>query len=118
MSLVCMLGILCTSVVPDFFNDGTYGTNLKLAEYLEVLAPSDKYKIELQKGDIRIVNSPIFGNDIRIVNNANTTMDSWSNLGCAYSHPQYAQGTNEAKSFLAGSYNCQLDEIEVYQKEE
>jgi hypothetical protein len=48
----------------DFFNDGTYGTNLKLAEYLEVLAPSDKYKIELQKGDIRIVNSPIFGNDI------------------------------------------------------
>ncbi len=47
----------------DFFNDGTYGTNLKLAEYLEILANSEKYKIPLQKGDIRIVNSPIFGNE-------------------------------------------------------
>ena len=60
---------------------------------------------------------PIFGGcDIAIANNANTTMDSNSNLGDAYRHPQYAQGTNEAQSFLAGSYKFQLDEIEVYQK--
>ena len=44
-------------------------------------------------------------------------MDSCSNLGCAYSHPQYAQGTNEAKTFLGGSSEFQLDEIEVYQKD-
>ncbi len=47
----------------DSFNDGSYGTNLKLAEYLEILINSEKYKIPLQKGDIRIVNSPIFGNE-------------------------------------------------------
>ena len=48
----------------DFFNDGTYGTNLKLAEYVELLSASEKYKIQLQKGDIRIVNSPVFGNEM------------------------------------------------------
>jgi hypothetical protein len=60
---------------------------------------------------------PMFGHDIFIANNANTTMDSYSYLGHTYSHPQYAQGTNEAKSFLAGSFHFQLDEIEVYKKE-
>jgi hypothetical protein len=41
-------------------------------------------------------------------------------LGYSYKHPQYAWGTNEAtneKTFLAGSFWFQLDEIEVYQKE-
>ncbi len=62
---------------------------------------------------------PIFGGcDIAIVNNANTTMNCYSHLGHSYKHPQYAFGTNEAKSFLAGSYRFRLDEIEVYQKEE
>jgi hypothetical protein len=64
---------------------------------------------------------PIFGGgffyDIFISNNANTTMDSYSNLGDFFKHPQYAKGTNEAQTFLAGSYKFQLDEIEVYQKE-
>ena len=58
-----------------------------------------------------------FGNDIYVANNANTTMDSCSNLGKAYSHPQYAFRTNKARTFLAGSLRFQLDEIEVYQKE-
>jgi hypothetical protein len=44
-------------------------------------------------------------------------MNSRSNLGFTYSHPQYEYGTNEAQTFLAGSYQFQLDEIEVYQKE-
>ena len=42
---------------------------------------------------------------------------SYSNLGAVYTHPQYAFGTNEAKSFLAGTQYFQLNEIEVYQKE-
>jgi hypothetical protein len=45
-------------------------------------------------------------------------MESYSNLGSSYKHPKYAQGTNEAQSFLAGSHRFRLDEIEVYQKEE
>jgi hypothetical protein len=60
---------------------------------------------------------PIFGNDIQIANNANTTMDSYSDLGFAYKHPQYRCGSNEASIFLAGSNPFQLDEIDVYEKE-
>ncbi len=61
---------------------------------------------------------PTFGvSDICIANNANTTMDSYSRLGNTYKHPQYRYGTNEAQTFLAGSFHFQLDEIEVYQKE-
>ena len=41
---------------------------------------------------------PTFGADIYIADNANTTMDSFSNLGCTYSHPQYAFETEEAKT--------------------
>ena len=63
-------------------------------------------------------HGPIFGNDIVIKINANTTMNSVSYLGDCYKHPQYAQGTDEAVSFLAGSFKFQLDEIEVYQRKE
>jgi hypothetical protein len=47
-----------------------------------------------------------------------TTMESWSNLGYSYKHPQYEYKTYEARTFLAGSCEFQLDEIEVYKKEE
>jgi hypothetical protein len=58
----------------------------------------------------------IGGEDIFIGNNANTTMHSHSELGSSYTHPQYAYETNEANTFLAGSHKFQLDEIEIYQK--
>jgi hypothetical protein len=61
---------------------------------------------------------PTFGDDICIADNVNTSMDSYSHLGCTYSHPQYSWGTIKAQSFLAGSNKFQLAEIEVYQKEE
>jgi hypothetical protein len=63
---------------------------------------------------------PAFGGscDILIADNSNTKMDSRSDLGHTYKHPQYEEGTNEAKKFLAGSHEFQLAEIEVYQKEE
>jgi hypothetical protein len=60
---------------------------------------------------------PTFGGDICIANNANTTTNSVSYLCSSYKHPQYEYGTNEAETFLAGSFNFQLDEIEVYHKE-
>ena len=62
-------------------------------------------------------DGPTFGCDILIAGNANTTNESRSNLGIAYKQPQYAWGTNEAQTFLAGSRKFQLDEIEVYEKE-
>ena len=61
---------------------------------------------------------PTFGDDINIADNPNTTMDSSSDLGLTYKNPQSAFGTNEAKTFLAGSFRFQLDEFEVYEKTE
>ncbi len=46
---------------------------------------------------------PTFGQDIYIANNANTTMDNYSNLGYSYPNPQYEYETDEAQTFLAGS---------------
>jgi hypothetical protein len=61
---------------------------------------------------------PTFGeDDIHIADNSNTTMNSYSDLGWTYKHPQYEEGTIEAQTFLAGTDWFQLDEIEVYQKE-
>jgi hypothetical protein len=57
------------------------------------------------------------GHDFHVVSNANTIASSYSNLGSTYKHPLYGNGTNEARIFLAGSYNFQVSEIEVYQKE-
>ena len=60
---------------------------------------------------------PTFGGSICIANNANTTTNSLSNLGDCFSHPEYEYATDEAQSFLAGSFDFLLDEIEVYEKE-
>jgi hypothetical protein len=60
---------------------------------------------------------PSFGDDdIWIENNPNKTMGGISYLGFAYKHPQYACGSEQAKSFLAGRCAFELEEIEVYQK--
>jgi len=59
---------------------------------------------------------PIFGHDLHICNNSNTSNGSYSYLGHSYKHPNYANGSNEAKSFLAGSHNFLTTEIEVYSK--
>jgi hypothetical protein len=84
---------------------------------------SVKMKIGPNRHDNAIYCSPEYGPtfgcgfDICIGNTANTAMDSYSYLGTTYSHPQYLEGTNEAETFLAGSYSFKLVEIEVYQKE-
>ena len=61
---------------------------------------------------------PTFGDgkDIYVASNSNTNTISYSNLGDTYTHPKYAKGTYQSKSFLAGSFQFQLSEIEVYQK--
>jgi hypothetical protein len=68
---------------------------------------------------------PIFGgfknlptyNDIFKADNANLNEISYSDLGYTYKNSHYKFDSNEAKTFLAGSYCFQLSEIEVYQKE-
>ncbi len=62
---------------------------------------------------------PIFGggNDIHISTNSNVNQISYANFGQSYAYPIYPLGSNQAKSILAGSYNFQTIEIEVYCKE-
>jgi hypothetical protein len=43
--------------------------------------------------------------------------NSRSNLGDSYKHPDYAFGSEKAKSFLAGSEYFQVSEIEIYIKQ-
>ena len=61
---------------------------------------------------------PTFGGgpDIRIEDESNKYTNSSSNLGHSYIHPDYPKGSKEANSFLAGSFNFQVDEIEVFTK--
>ena len=41
---------------------------------------------------------------------------SVSNLGYAYKHPDYVRETDRAQNILAGSYNFEIGEIEVFTK--
>ena len=79
-------------------------------------------KMKWSNGDGIYCNSsygPTFGggHDLCISHNSNTNTGSYSNLGHSYTHPYYAYESNEAKSFLAGSLNFQVSEIEVYTKQ-
>ena len=54
------------------------------------------------------------GHDFKTATNSNTSGESYSNLGNTYKHPTYQYETNEAKNFLAGSYQFYTSEIEVF----
>lgn len=54
------------------------------------------------------------GHDINIRSNSNLNKHSYTNLGYSYMHPDFNFGSNEAKTFLAGSFNFKTVEIEVY----
>jgi hypothetical protein len=64
---------------------------------------------------------PIFGGNIVddcdiFINDKSNINLCHSNIGHSYTHPDYAYGSNEAKSFLVGSYQFKVSEIEVYTK--
>ena len=55
--------------------------------------------------------------DLYISDKSNTNTESKSNLGKSYNHPVYRLGSDKAQSFLAGSPQFQVSEIEVYTKQ-
>lgn len=56
-----------------------------------------------------------FGWDLCIFNNCNTNSQNYSNLGYAYQLPKGLNSeTDESKSYLAGAFNFQVEEYEVY----
>eukprot|EP01080_Neovahlkampfia_damariscottae_P008315 gene8315-139_t len=56
------------------------------------------------------------GHDLYIVSNSNSTTGSYSNFGYNFDTKNIgmAYGSSQVQSFLAGSYNFQTSEIEVY----
>jgi hypothetical protein len=56
------------------------------------------------------------GHDLFIASNSNRSDNSFSYLGYTFKHEKFAQGSNEAKTLLAGSLNFTVNEIEVYAK--
>ena len=56
------------------------------------------------------------GHDLYICNNSNKTKSSYTNLGHSFKSPNFMKyGSNEAKNFLAGTYNFLTTEIVVFQ---
>jgi hypothetical protein len=79
-------------------------------------------KIRIGKGKQRTalqyssMYGPIFGGcDIAIADRANVNMCK-SNLGHTYVHPTFVPGSDESNSYLAGSSQFTITEIEIYQK--
>ena len=66
------------------------------------------------------IYGPTFGggHDIHICDKSDSNSSSYSNFSYCYKHPFYAYNSNEANTFLAGSYHFQTNEIEVYCKEQ
>ncbi len=59
---------------------------------------------------------PSFGGgcDIYIASGSNANLTSSCNFGSSYKHADYQNATDKAKTILAGSYNFQTLEIEVF----
>jgi hypothetical protein len=54
------------------------------------------------------------GDDFYICDYSNINLSSYSNLSHSYRHPTYSYGSNEARSFLAGSQYFQTAKIEIF----
>jgi len=60
---------------------------------------------------------PVFGKrDFHVCDNSNVSKQSGSNLGISFVHPEYPYKSEEAETFLAGSSNFLVEEIEVFHK--
>ena len=88
---------------------------IKIIENLKL--PEFKQPLLLSQFGCDASSSPSFSSDIYIADRADRAANSHSFLGATYRHAQYAKGSSEARSFLAGSQNFKLDEIEVYKRE-
>lgn len=63
-------------------------------------------------------HGPTFGeHDIYISSNSNQNRSSHSNVGYSYKHSSFVYGSSQAKCVLAGSYNFETVEVEVYHLE-
>ena len=57
----------------------------------------------------------IFPSNMKILNNSNSHINSYSNLGASFGGSPFKFGSNEAVSFLCGSMYFKVQDIEVFQ---
>jgi hypothetical protein len=55
--------------------------------------------------------------DIHISDNSNAASASTSSVSVTFKHPEYAQGSAEAQTLLAGANTFQVSEIEVFEQD-
>jgi len=95
-------------------------SNAFIFSFINRLKRPLKIKSNLYYSIICDVDSgPWFGlmGDLCISNKIDTDFKNYSHFGYSFSHPDFKQGSNEAKSFLAGSEYFQVSEIEVFTKQ-
>jgi len=103
----------------DWTNTDGYRNDPKAFIFSLVNKENKPIALKPQNQNVIVCNSnygPIFGDGhcVCISNHSNQNNESSSNLGSCFKHPTHAFGSNEAKSFLAGSNYFKTIEIEVY----
>jgi hypothetical protein len=102
---------------------GTYQSDSTAFIFSFINRENTPLKMEIKSGNYNNAiysessYGPTFGgHDFIISNSSNNNRNSYSNLGHSYKFDKYTYGSNGAQQFLAGSYNFQVSEIEVFQK--
>jgi len=110
-----------TSAAWTHYNEHIYDANAFIFS-LRRLGYQNKQRLNVTSSSNALFGyyyyGPIFGagHDIYVSDNSNQNNNSYSNLGHSYQLPNNMNyGSEEAKSYLAGSYYWQTTEIEVYQ---
>jgi hypothetical protein len=81
---------------------------------LKINVANDRANCAIASGSTYAI---VFGDgyDLGIANHCNQNTDSYSNIGNSFKHSTLKLDSVKAKTFLAGSYNFQVAEIETYQ---
>ena len=100
-------------------NDWNYDANAFIFSLRREGKPN-KQRLNVTQPEYAVYNyysfGPIFGDSIHVYDDSNQNNDSFSKLGFNYQLPNNINyESEEAQNYLAGSYNWQSTEIEVYQ---
>ena len=83
---------------------------------------SEPIKIKCSQPKTAIYCSPNYGpafggDDLYLTGDSDKNLSSFSNLGHSFRHPTFDYNSLEAKLFLTGAYNFQINQIEVFRQE-
>lgn len=125
MKHLCMCFTAYYWLIPVFFFLSDSGGSYTDSVFSFIFSFKNHYGLEPFKLHIRKSEYAIYGNngygptfgghDIYIANSAGYNMNSYTNLGHSYVQlAGYRYGSSDTRSLLAGSYNFQPHEVEVF----